>query len=200
MTWLNYNIEPKMNKTSFGRLLSVELGEKGKGRIRDLIPTPTCGPVLKAGFTRKSGAMELRETTIEDSLNVSSWIAMVSTASKAYAKNSVGFIEVSEGVRVLSYGVKAIGKAGRASVAPEYLLVVPFWSWVYVSPVGNEQSYYLHFTPNGVDRIDSYELDQYLELNDLEKPNLVDVPIKTDVHEDHNQALREMNYYMKARY
>ena len=196
MPYFNHNLKAKECTTSWGNLSGIELGEKGTGRIRDLITMDTTDPTIVDLNTTKSGRLRLQESMEY----AEGWISVISTQTKAYQKKSVGYIQVDSKIEVLAFGVKAIGKAGRASVAPEYLITTPFNSWVHVHPVGNEQDYYLHFQVNGVVTISAEELDSYLDWVQETIPTLHRVPVKTDITQEHKQNLKQLNANMKRTY
>jgi len=170
-----YNVEPHEREFSWGKMLVVVLGEKGRGRYESLIPyhAPKEAEYLDIGVT-KSGKPKI----VKGESPNGKWLAVVS-GEGVYTRNTYGTVyclpKDKDKIRVIARGRGAYGQAGRIGSWYEFLIVVPDGTLLKVRPAGGEEKrprYWLYFGGEKVVKIGAGdELDIFCDQMDIERPS-----------------------------
>jgi len=159
-----YNLTGEEREFNFGKMRVVSLGEKGRGRWEELIPTFDCeindGEAVAVVTTRKG-----KPKIVEGKEKGNIWLARVSTEG-SYIRGAYGWVgvlpEQKSRVEVVTKAYGAFGAAGRTGTWYDYLIKVEDNTLLRVKPSRGE-AYYLFFSQDDVKKIDCNELDLFLD-------------------------------------
>jgi len=167
-----YNINPEKRNFSWGEMMVVSLGERGRGRFEALIPyhAPVDAEFLDLGKTR-SGKSKIVKGKEKDG-----WLAVVS-GSGCYTRGTYGSVyclpQDKNKIKVVAIGVGAYGAAGRIGTWNEFLIVIPDNTFLKIRPAGGShkiERYWLYFDEDKVYRVEKNEIDLFCDNMGLEKP------------------------------
>jgi len=165
-----YNIIPEKKEFSWGEMLVISLGEKGRGRYQEFVPyhAPEDAEYLEISKT-KSGKPKI----IEGKEPGKAWLAMLS-GEGTYTRRTLGTVYTTNAnVKVVASGYGAWGAAGRTGTWYEFLAVVPDGTFIKVRPAGGPhkiERYWLYFSEEKVYRVEKPEMDMFCEEYGLEHP------------------------------
>ncbi len=112
-----YNLEPVKETFSWGDMLVVPLGERGRGRKYTPVPwegTPDM-PYVSVGRTRTGNPKIVRSESSDG------WLMRINTNS-GYKRGGFGKLFVSGDVTVIAKGLSAFGAAGRVGAAYDFIV------------------------------------------------------------------------------
>ena len=154
-----YNINPEELKMGEFTITGIILGERGRGRICTIVPTPDQYEYLEQGLS-KSGRPRLNVSNSSEG-----WIARIKTEG-SYIRGANGRVYASpelESIKVVARGQGAYGAAGRIGTWSDLLITVPDGVWIRVKPC-RHPAYILYFSKDKVSQL-SYEEAEALELD-----------------------------------
>jgi hypothetical protein len=150
-------------------ITGITLGERGRGRICTIVPTPDQYEYLELGVS-KSGRPRLNKSTSSEG-----WIARIETKG-SYVRGATGRVYASpdslDSIKVVARGQGAYEAAGRIGTWQDLLIAVPDGAWVRVKPC-RQNAYILYFSADKVSQL-SYEEAEALDIFDLKGSSSTD--------------------------
>lgn len=162
-----FNLKPEMRTLSFGELMVIALGERGRNRYETLIP-------YQDDLSETDSAIAVPTRTgrrrIVRGHGNEGWLARIKTDG-VYRRGSHGCVYVHRDdalkVKVLATGQGAYGEAGRLGTWYDYLLELEDFVLLKVQYFGGYINY-MYFTPARVFVIEQEEIYIFLEDKDYE--------------------------------
>jgi hypothetical protein len=157
-----YNITAESIKMGEFTINGITLGERGRGRICTIVPTPDQYEYLELGVS-KSGRPRLNNSTSSQG-----WIARINTQG-SYVRGATGRVYTSpeflDSIEVVARGQGAYGAAGRIGNWVDLIITVPDGAWVRVKPC-RANAYILYFSADKASQL-SYEEAEALDIFNL---------------------------------
>lgn len=149
------NIKIKKKQFSFGEMLAIELGEKGRNRYIWSVPVEATPEQVQNGQIDVEKTNNENWKIVPDVKEIPRGYLYYFDTFSGYEKGSIGTIAVMEQdlqrISVIGVGKKAAGKAGLAAQNYDFLLSIPFGTFIKVIQTGKFQKpIYKHFGINGV--------------------------------------------------
>lgn len=167
-----HNLAASEVEMSFGKLRTIALGQKGRGRMLTYVPVegdfPDGAPAALS--TTRAGKPKIIAGHGGDAAG---WLARVSTEGP-YIRGAYGHVRVRAQdralVSVVAYGYGAFGDAGRVGQWYDYLLALQSGAVLRVKPTRG-YAYFLHVMPDQIVRLEQEEAPVY---------EGADIPVTTD--------------------
>jgi hypothetical protein len=157
-----WNLTPEKVKMSFGEMDAIVLGEKGRGRVMNLV---ACPDVIKEAV--HVGTTQLGKPRVSDGHcpvggkeDASKWLARITTKGP-YRRGADGTVMVhpvqGELVKVVAIGCGAFGEAGRTGRWEDYIVTCSPGTVLMVRPT-RDDPHFLLFTEERVHEVQNEEL------------------------------------------
>lgn len=171
----SYNLKGTTVPMSWGQLVCLQLGEKGRGRKLALVPMHE--EKFPDGTMVRISTTAAGSPKIVPDKDASGWLARVS-AQGGYSRGTYGSVfcpqSHSDSIRVVAMGCGAYGDAGNIGDWMDFLLEVQDGSLLRIRESGTAngkgEAYWLHFTASKVVRVEVGQLMLYFESVGLEPP------------------------------
>ena len=168
--WSNARKSITEKEFKFGSAKVIALGEAGRGRTMEYVHYfgDSDAPALVRVGTTRAGKPKLMEAS---NGSTEGWVAHITT-NFGYKRGSYGQIRVprSAAVKLLAKGQGAFGLAGRTGSYRDYLVIVPYKTWIRVEPSGHASPYWLYFDHFQVYSVPDHEVDLFVETQDVALP------------------------------